>query len=326
MKLTARHLACLGLSLSMLLALPARALAWGGQGHRIVAQLAMLQLWREGATDMDARRARRMVYRMLQDGNTTLEAASVWPDTVRRSAAYGYADNWHFVSIPRGETSYEASEQCRVKPTAPEGDCAIGGLTHFRKVMLDGQAARDDRLDALRFIIHIVGDIHQPLHTSEDRAFIHNGEPGDRGGNFRRVCFLRVSQSACTEVFDGERKPRNLHSTWDKYMIIQTGVAEEDYVARLDARVAGLPAATLAAHASGAPARWVEEAHAVAGVAAYTPSLVRDLSFPHNQTYDDYFFVSQSYQADNIERVDEQLMKAGIRLAAYLKQLYRDMQ
>lgn len=317
-------------SLGLVLFLPEGVLAWGGQGHRVVARLAMEEIRRQAASDPDARRARDMVFEAIEvDADATVESASVFPDLVRGNAPYAYADDWHFVSIPRSETSYDAARHCPTNATAPEGNCAVGGLAHFRKVVLEQQgSANKMTLDALSFIIHIVGDLHQPMHASEDRSFVHNGRPGDRGGNYRRVCFLGTSQSACTEVWNGERKPKNLHATWDKYIIVRSGRAsdETEYVEKLAERISNLDDATRADYLAGGPAEWAEESHALAVEAAYTPPLLRDTTIPHPHRYDNYFFVDAAYQDANIERVETQLVKASVRLAAYLKQIARELE
>ena len=308
---------------------PEPALAWGGGGHRIVARLAMRQIRREAeAGDADARKVRRIVYQAIAtDSTATLESASVFPDVVRRKAPYEFADNWHFVSIPRSSSSFDTATQCVIKPTAPEGDCAIGGIAHFRKALLDQQGvANKQALDAISFIIHFIGDIHQPLHTSEDLDFIHDGRPGDRGGNFRDVCFLRVSQSGCTQTFNDERSNKNLHAVWDKFMIIETGKDDDAYVNALDARILALDAATKAAWAEGDPVKWVEEAHKLAADFVYTPKLLEGTDVPHAHQFDEFFFVDRDYQNANIVRVDEQLLKASVRLAGYLKAIAHELQ
>ena len=324
---------CLGrLFLSLLLALSALsatpAMAWGGGGHRIIARLAMRQIRREAeAGDRDARLVRKIVYQAIAtDSTATLESASVFPDVVRGKDPYKFADNWHFVSIPRTESAYDAASQCKVKDTAPEGDCAVGGLAHFRKVLLaQGGVANKEALDAVSFIIHFVGDLHQPLHTSEDFSFIHDGKPGDRGGNFRPVCFLRVSQGGCTQTFNGERSNKNLHATWDKFMIIETGKDDDAYVNELDGRILGLDAATKAAWLTGDPAKWAEETHGLAQTFVYTPKLLKDTDVPHAHQFDDFFFVDRAYQDTNIVNVDDQLVKASVRLAGYLKQIAHEL-
>jgi nuclease S1 len=297
------------------------AYGWGGGGHRIVAQLAMRELGREAATDAKAKKARNAILKILQDNNTTLEAAAVWPDIVRRSPKYGYADNWHFVSIPRTETQYNATTQCKTSATAPNGDCAIGGLSHFKSVFMTTTSAFD-RLDALRFIIHFVGDLHQPLHTSEDLNFIHNNKPGDRGGNYRLVCFLAVNQDSCTEVYDEQRVSKNLHSTWDKYMIMALHSDEHQYIDELDNKIKSMSATERLNLMNGTTIEWAEGAHAIAVASAYGVPKVKTLTFTHNPTYDEYFFVDKNYETENMKRAEDQLIRAGLRLAAFLKQLF----
>jgi len=307
---------------------PDAASAWGGGGHRIIARLAMRQIRREAtAGDADAIKVRKIVYQAIATDHTaTLESAAVFPDVVRGQDPFKFADNWHFVSIPRTATAYDAATQCKVKDTAPEGDCAIGGIEHFKKALVaQGGVANKQALEALSFIIHFIGDIHQPLHTSEDLAFIHDGKPGDRGGNFRPVCFLRVSQGGCTQTFNGQRSNKNLHATWDKLMIIETGKDDDAYVNELDGRILGLDAATKAAWAAGDPAKWAEEAHGLARDFVYAAPLLRDTTVPHAHQFDDFFFVDRAYQDANIVRGDEQLLKASVRLAAYLKQIAHEL-
>jgi hypothetical protein len=300
---------------------PSRAQAWGGGGHRIVAQLAMRELAREGQTDPKAKKAWNAIFKILKDSHISLESAAVWPDTVRRTAPYTYADNWHFVSIPRSETKFDATTQCPVKATAPEGDCAVGGLTHFKNAFMSSSDPKQ-KLDALRFIIHFVGDVHQPLHTSEDLSFMHNNKPGDRGGNYRDVCFLAVTLKGCTETFQNDQSNRNLHATWDKYMIIALHSDELKYIDELDSKIKSMSASERASLMAGTPIDWAEGAHAVAVAAAYDLGKVKGVSFQHDKTYDEFLFVDNNYAKANMQRSEDQLIKAGLRLAAYLKQMF----
>lgn len=183
------------------------ATAWGGQGHRIVARIAWLRLAElEAQGDVKARNALRRAGRLLSDqlGETmadrpsTIEAAATWPDVVVKRSDYLYAKKLHYVSIPRDLDLMDASTPCSTTDNArvPEGDCIIGGLVHFEKILRDVSDSKKHRLEALSFIVHFIGDMHQPLHTSEDTKFPnHLGELGDRGGNNRFVCYY--SESMC---------------------------------------------------------------------------------------------------------------------------------
>ena len=317
----ARKLCCLTVVIVLFAVLPARTQAFGGGGHRIVARLAILELARQGATDPVAKNARRQILKILSDNHTTLEEGAVWPDVVRKTPPYKYADDWHFVSIPRNQSNYDASTQCKMSATAPKGNCVVGGLAHFRSVFMNSPSEAA-RLDAVRFILHYMGDLHQPLHTSEDYSFIYNNEPGDRGGNYRFVCFLAVNKNACTEVYDGVRKNRNLHATWDKYMLLNLHPNENQYIDELDNKIKSMSATERANLAGGNPAQWAEESHAIAVAAVYDVPKVKTLPFPHNQAYDEHFFVSKDYANANMKRTEEQLIKASLRLASFLKQMF----
>jgi len=108
-------------------------------------------------------------------------------------------------------------------------------------------------------------------------------------------------------------------------MIIETGKDDDAYVNELDGRILGLDAATKAAWAAGDPAKWAEEAHGLARDFVYAAPLLRDTTVPHAHQFDDFFFVDRAYQDANIVRGDEQLLKASVRLAAYLKQIAHEL-
>src|ERR1700731_3171785 len=159
--------AILALLLLLVLGLPARALAWGSEGHRIAAEIAEQYL--EPA-------AARQVRELLAIENaTTLAQVSTWADEIRpqrRDTA-----RRHFVDIPvhpppGTPAAYDAVRDC------PRGDCVVAAIERFAAVLRDRSAAPRRRLEALKFVVHFVADVHQPLHSADD---------GDRGGNMVRV-------------------------------------------------------------------------------------------------------------------------------------------
>ncbi|MEA3065286.1 MAG: nuclease [Sphingomonadales bacterium] len=162
-------------------ALPASpALAWGQTGHRVTGAIADHYL--SGA-------ARAHVRLLL--GNESLAQAATWPDDMRSDPAAFWqktASPWHYVTVPAGSTHAAAG-------APPEGD-AVTALARFARVLRDPKASVEEKRLALRFTIHIVGDLHQPLHA---------GRPGDRGGNDVKVSWFGA--------------PSNLHSVWDSGMI-----------------------------------------------------------------------------------------------------------
>ena len=156
------------------------ALAWGQTGHRVTAAIADPYL--SGV-------ARANVQLLL--GTESLAQAATWPDDMRSDPAEFWqktASPYHYVTVPTGRTHIEVG-------APPEGD-AVTALARFREILRDPAASLADKRMALRFTIHIIGDLHQPLHA---------GRPGDRGGNDVRVSWF------------GD--PTNLHSVWDSGMI-----------------------------------------------------------------------------------------------------------
>lgn len=167
------------------------ALAWGSDGHKIVAMLAEAQL---------SPAARKEVDRLLAlESGATLASISTWADEHRNPATAA----WHYVNFPRGDCNYQPERDC------PDGKCVVAAIDRQIEVL---RTPGDDekRLTALKYVVHFVGDIHQPLHA---------GFGDDRGGNsYQLQAFLRGS---------------NLHSVWDSGLIKNLGMENEAMVKSL---------------------------------------------------------------------------------------------
>lgn len=151
--------------------------AWGPQGHMIVAQIAEEQL---------SPAAKSAVKKYL--GDQTLADVANWADFVKNQPEYQNTKGWHFLDIPDGMT-YDNI------PHAQEGD-VVTAITAQVNVLKDPKASAANKQVALKFLVHFVGDMHQPLHV---------GRPSDKGGNTIRVRF--------------EGRDTNLHALWDSGMI-----------------------------------------------------------------------------------------------------------
>jgi hypothetical protein len=356
MKKYVRPLAQLCLAACLVSLLPARASAWGGEGHRMVAKIAKwrLEQLRDHAHDQRAARALNRINQifaahaniLLAPGN--IESAAVWPDSVRTKNPYKFSKNLHFVSIPvdfqPGQDHFVPAEQCRPNPTTDpvvtEGDCSVAALEHFRGVL---RTSHDNArlLEALSFVIHFVGDLHQPLHNSEDKAFPNdanfNDGHGDRGGNLRYVFYLSPALfnggknscaqqvTVCTTFYPSGPAIKNLHGVWDDEMIATEMATnpqrktEEAYARTLELALPQNPtAAAFAEMAAGDPAAWAEEAHDMAERNAYDLPPSKDKVWPEDQRSHRFFLVSRAYRDKNIKNVDLQLQRAGVRLAAFL--------
>lgn len=153
------------------------AFSWGKTGHRIVGELAQRNL------DSSTLKAIKELA-----GDDDLSRLSTWPDEIRSDPKMGYTTPWHYVSIPNGKTYFD---QKRNK----EGD-VIESLYRFEDTIRDPKETKEHKLDALRFLIHMTGDLHQPLHV---------GLAEDRGGNSIRVKWFKSET--------------NLHTIWDEELI-----------------------------------------------------------------------------------------------------------
>ena len=172
-----------------------QALAWGANGHRIVARIA------ENLLSPTATSAVRDLI-----GPETLVDVANWADEIRSDLRWRHASPWHYVNIPDGKT-YESSAK------NPDGDI-IQKLHDFVATLRDPNRSSEDKQVALKWLVHLVGDVHQPLHV---------GRKEDRGGNSIRV-----------EWF-GESK--NLHSVWDSSLIESQKLSFSEYAGFIDAKV-----------------------------------------------------------------------------------------
>lgn len=206
-------------------------------------------------------------------GGRTLADIATWADDVRK--AHPETARWHFVDIPVEARSYRPSRDCVRRRT---GDCAIAAIARERAVLADTAAPRARRAEALRFVVHLVADLHQPLHCADDH---------DHGGNDVAVTLL------------GE--PTNLHAVWDSGLLAAAGRGERATARRVTAWLAAHAAEPLAA---GTAVDWALEAHRAAVAHAY--------AIPRSHR------LGHAYVVANLPIVDRQLALAAARLAAVL--------
>ena len=172
------------------------AYPWGSKGHEIVAAIAETH-----PTD----NARKRIKELLPQG-TTLAEASTWPDKAGRQIPD--MGPYHFVNFKKDANDYNQGRDCKMR------NCIIEALAWYTQVLKSPNPPRNEKRTALRFIAHLVGDIHQPLHA---------GFAEDRGGNSVDV------------RFNGRKE--NLHSLWDTGLVeLQPGTPAE-IAARIQAVV-----------------------------------------------------------------------------------------
>lgn len=244
----------------------AAAQAFGPDGHRIVAALAERQL---------APATRAEVQRLLgAQASEGLPGLANWADEVRDQQAWRHTSRWHYVNFPRGTCRYDATRDCA------DGRCIVAALTDQARRLADRRLNDEDRLLALRFVVHFAGDLHQPLHA---------GYGDDRGGNTFQVFYIG--------------RGSNLHALWDGGILRSSRLEWPQHVERLSERSTGTGSADIA-WSRNAPVRWAEESCRLIDSAAIYPP--RPGKLP------------DGYVADHYPLVERQLLIAGARLAALL--------
>ncbi|MBS1240983.1 MAG: nuclease [Gemmatimonadetes bacterium] len=200
---------------------------WGAMGHRLVVEIA----W-----DYLTPTARASAVALL--GGQSIGSASVWADSIRGSRRE--TGPMHYVNLPAGERAWHPERYCR------NGDCVVGAVEKYQAILADRSAPTADRAEALRFVMHFVGDMHQPLHV---------GDRGDRGGNDVAVTWR-------------DRKT-NLHSVWDTDLLRAWAPSEGNYLRALRRRVARMSPAERDQAASGSVVGWAMDGNATSGEVAY---------------------------------------------------------
>jgi hypothetical protein len=150
---------------------------WGQTGHRAVGLIAEKHL---------SKKARKNINRIL--GNQSLAMASTWMDEIKSDSTFDYMSEWHWVTVPDGMT-YEQSEKNK------NGDI-IATLERIITELKSKKLSPTEEVQRIKILVHLVGDIHQPLHV---------GIGSDQGGNKVKVMWFRADS--------------NLHRVWDSDMI-----------------------------------------------------------------------------------------------------------
>lgn len=197
------------------------AFAWGPLGHRIVARLAEAQL---------TPRAWAAAQKLLAlHGARHLADVANWADDLRDTdpVLYRQTRRLHYVNFHSRDCSYVPPRECR------KGECVVAAIEKYSAILAERANTPAQRAEALAFVIHLVGDVHQPLHA---------GYRHDAGGNDFQVRWR----------LDGENRGTNLHRVWDSLMLDSTHLSAARYARKLMAERA--PVAR-----GGTPAEWAEE-------------------------------------------------------------------
>ena len=339
---------CFVLCAFVILIVPLSGFAWGDVGHRTVARIASKYLTPQARARVvellkaDIKLNRSYYVAICSDVLTLGEQATLsdaeaakftetglaciasWPDPPLKDER-PYTSNWHFVDVPvnmRGPngpvlTSYDVARDCRMDDE--RGDCAVLALKRLRPVLANQMELVGSRAEALKFIVHIIGDLHQPLHCVTDKQDVNNvGNLGDLGGNFKKVQFNVPAWQANANKDQNPRwhKQWNLHSVWDEglidaYMSIQN-LTVDSYVAQLLNSLAAKTPEQFAKLQSGDLLTWINESYLLAVNKAY--------KLPAKDTTYDGYILQSSYYDTNQPVTSEQLQTGGVRLARFLNE------
>ena len=251
------------------------ALAWGPEGHSIVAEIAQRHLTPKAAAQV----------RQIMGKDASLASLSSWADDYR--ALHIETSRWHFVDIPIDAQGYDEARDCA---STPQGDCIVHEIARNLHDLEDAASSAQQRLEALKFVVHFVGDINQPLHTV--------GEP--QGYNGMAVCYFSgPAKNDCV--------PTNLHAVWDTGLIRSIFYDWGAYVEYLEND--WIPQQDISALSAGSPVDWALEAHTAA----------HDVVTPGVNMND---HLGAAYLSKVRPTLDRQLAAAALRLARTLNEAF----
>lgn len=281
------------------------ACAWGDLGHQVIGTLAYARLTPEARQAVDAL--------LAQDADTLtapdFASRSTWADKYRDSLPsapkrrYLATREWHYADIQIDGGSLD--EACHGRPALPPGTlasagpaqaCVVDKLLQFSRELSDPATPAAERILALKFVMHFVGDLHQPLHAADHH---------DHGGNA-----ITVRPAAAQTRID-------LHRYWDSYLVRRVGTTLAKASTQVDKHITP---ARATAWAQGTVDDWALESHALARAAAYDLAGQQPLDEPADGTGR---VLDEAYEARGRAAVREALGKAAVRLAHLLNGLLR---
>jgi S1/P1 Nuclease len=240
---------------------------WGTNGHRIIGEIAEKHL---------SLKAQKAVLSIL--GTESVGMAATWADFIKSDSTLNYLGPWHYINIQQG-LAYNDFKNVLLNDTAVD---AYTKLNFLIKELKTAVLTTDKKLMYLHLLIHIVGDVHQPMHVSRAE---------DQGGNKIKVLWFNEST--------------NLHSVWDDKLVEFQKLSYTEYATALDHTTKQQRQVLQ----SQPMEQWFFESYQIAG------QLYSEITQPDQK-------LSYKYNYDHIETMNQQLLKAGIRLAGLLNTIF----
>jgi len=268
---------------------------WGKVGHELTGAVAQTLI---GAG------AKAQVNQLLADYSGSLAAVAPWADTVRRDPAYAWSGPLHFINTPDWVCNYQRSRDC-VDECGDPMFCVDGAIQNYTKRMGDTSIGSDQQEEALKFYVHFMGDIHQPLHC---------GFTSDRGGNSIVGYFYN--------------RQDNLHSVWDTGIIMRRinndfAGDQDSYASYIGQQISGPWSGMVpqwiqcnsSAPMDACSDQWGSEAIELACAYSYVDS--------DGVTHmEDGFLIEDPYYNRNLPIIEQQLAKAAVRMAHVMDKVW----
>lgn len=281
--------ALVSLLLAALTLAPAPAYAWSEEGHRFVAELAYGQLNPRARAEVERLIATDAADPVAGCAINSFGDASVWSDCVRRIPSFRNQSSWHYDNIPVCGAVPPRESWCA------NGNCATVAIERAIRRLQDRTASDRDRLRALARLVHMIGDIHQPLHAANNT---------DRGGNDVRVRFTA----------SGADRPTNLHAVWDDDLFAYA-LAQPNARAGVEALMRN----NRARWSDGDALVWARQSNAIARDIIYARILAASACTQAPQAPVE---IDRLYADAAIPVVHRQIAKASLRLSSTLNRIW----
>jgi hypothetical protein len=241
---------------------------WGITGHRVVAEIAETYL---------TKKARNAIREIL--GDESMAMASNWADFIKSDSSYNYLSSWHYINLPGGLDQGAFNSKLQ-SDTATDAYTKLNFL--INELKNNKQLAAEKKLLYLRLLIHIAGDIHQPLHV---------GRFEDLGGNKIKVNWFN--------------EPTNLHSVWDEKLVDMQKLSYTEFTNAINHTTRKQRKEWQQQPIS----EWLFESYTIA------QQLYGEITQPDQK-------LSYRYNFDHFQTLNEQLLKGGVRLAGLLNDIF----
>jgi S1/P1 Nuclease len=250
--------------------------AWGHEGHRLTALVAQDHL-----TTVAEENIRYLL------GKESLADIASWADEYRED--HRETSRWHYVDISGAQNTYDRMRDCPLPEASPESkwrDCVVDRIVYFEEQLKSHDTDKKQKVIALKFLVHLIGDIHQPFHAIGDA----------HGSNNIHVVFLGTTQC-------GEHSLCNLHGVWDESLLEHHNWKEKKYLAMLRSEILEN---NWKKQDEGDPAAWANTSH----------------RYAQDAFVDNGALISSKYYEAEIKIVDQQLALGGLRLAEVLNGIF----